>query len=317
MTMATAASRFRNGHPLPNLDMLRSEVVHACEEALLEVPGLSALRTTARMGIKTWHVACEMQGWSPSLHRTAMRWTAGMKCPPDDQCGGRAAGLRRSVRTMFADELRTQGDLAAKAARLGIREPLEMVSAATAAGSGGVRMDHVLIDRHLLAMVVGVICDVSDDGMADGESLSRQLAFDMATAHEDCIGDGASVKGTNLLRKLETTVSTHRAPDGGVEALLRPTHVLHGGSPLATFDGMRLVVLSALPETAAAAARGRPVGDVVATSTSIDRRRVASIVVTDKATAMLVEPDPVRIGDIPDRPVTVEDILAMPDAWRT
>ena len=151
-----------------------------------------------------------------------------------------------------------------------------------------------------------------DDGACDVEQMLRQLRYDAASTHSSMEQTGKVARGENAIRRTPTTITDVRLADGSTAGMLRPTHIVSRSGTTVAFDGHGLIVLAGLPETALTAAVGRPLRDLIETGTSLDGRTVTQTRSTDSGIAVVLEPDLVRIGDLPDRRVTALDILAMP-----
>jgi hypothetical protein len=257
------------------------------------------------------HVSC----WSPSLHWMRCVWpidvaTAGARGAPRRQ-----REVDADVATEMARHVAIQDMRRERARDMGLGEPMMMPDEGVAASTpDSARIDHLVIDRHLLSIVQQAASKTQDDAACEPEAMLQQLRYDAASTHSHMDQTGTVARGENAIRRTPTIICDVRLPDGSTAGMLRPTHVLSGSGTVVAYDGHGLIVLTEMPETALTAATGRPLGDLIRTGTSLDARIVEDTRSTTSGFAISMAPDLVRIGDLPDRRVTALDILAMPPA---
>ena len=251
--------------------------------------------------------------WSPSLHRMLCRWP--LEVATADAAGAplRQSAVDAQVAEALAPRLALQRIRAERAAALGIETPIFLGDeGAAVANPDDAPIDHVAIDRHLLSIVQRAASQGEDDAACDREQMMRQLRYDLACAHSPDGQTGDVARGENLIRRTPSIVTDVRLADGSTAGMLRPTHALSRRGVVTAFDGHGLIVLAGIPETALSAAAGRPLRDLVETGTPLDDRTIVDTRLNNAGTAIVLPPDLVRIGDLPDRRVTALDVLAMP-----
>lgn len=257
------------------------------------------------------HVSC----WSPSLHWMRCVWPIDIATADENGAPRLQREIDRDVAEALAPRLEIQDMRRDRAAGLGIDEPMMMADEGTAATDpASCRIDHLVVDRHLLSIVQRAASQMEDDEACEAEQMLSQLRYDAASTHSDMDQDATTIRGENMIRRTPTTISDIRLRDGSTAGMLRPTHVLSRSTPVIAFDGHGLIVLAGVPETTLAAAAGRPLRDLITTGTPIDERPIDRTQSTDSGFAITMAPDLVRIGDLPDGRVTALDILAMPTA---
>lgn len=308
------------------------QVRRAVRDVVTGVDGISGVSmgviTIDDASIRPSDVIIRAIAWGPGLHGMAVAWHLHLPRHAPTWIpflrNRRRRRLETGIATGLAKHLDMQRARAARAAGLGIATPLELPAPATAASTPeSIVFDHLLMDRAMLLALVGNMVELADGAPVARLTLDRQIAFDTATAYDEAtqgpsvlVGDivrddGRMVRGFNAIRKLATTLSEVETVDG-TQSLLQPTFALGSGATVASFDGSHLIILAQIPETIAAVAVGRPVGDLVETGFGIDARPILAIDAISRSTIVTTTVDAVRVADIPKETVTVADILAMP-----
>jgi len=299
----------------------RDEVVSSTRTVLAALSGVAIRRVTAQYTEdRVWRVDVDATAWSPGLYGMEVRWTAHVDHSPTLHrlfAWVDRASLRGRLRRALAGPIALQAARAARGRRLGIRAPLELPSPATAASTpDSMRIDHLVVDRQALRNLVAAIARTQGTAGALRAPLDRQIAFDAASAHEPDPGkpaeprDGRVVSGVNLIRKLPVSMREVAGLDG-TESLLQAHFGIGTGSTAASFDGTHLIVLAPIPETLLTACVGRTVGDVVATGTPVDGRTITDARLSGQSSIIATVPDAVRVRDLPEGIVTLEDISAL------
>jgi hypothetical protein len=302
----TGADPFTSTIPrMPVADAVR-RLLEPYPHVIMEMVNPHSLHPRASIDLTVW---C----WSPSLHRMLCRWPLEVATADVSGAPLRQSQMDEQVAKALAPRLALQRLRIRRAEALGIKEPLFLGSEGDAATDpAAAPIDHVAVDRHLLSIVHQAASQGEDDAACDREQMLRQLRYDIACAHSADSQTGDLARGTNHLRHTPTIVTDVRLADGSTAGMLRPTHAISTRGVVTAFDGHGLIILAGLPETALSAATGRPLRELIETGTALDSRIILDTRQTDAGVAVMLPPDLVRIGDLPDRRVTALDVRAMP-----
>ena len=228
-------------------NMLKPEAEARIRTRIGSISGVSIGRMTAmpvtgaRLNATTEHmleVTITLRGWSPTLNHIKMTW----RCMVDD----RLPGDKQARRALFDLEqrLRLQRERFAEGMTLGRASPFGVAD-----GDDGriedTEVGHIQVDRALAALI------------GDHHAIVREVGNTLDDLHHDEPRDG-----------LETDLFGEQTPEHGEEspgmhAFRRRLFIFEmpiGGG--ATYDGDRLIVPGALPDTVVAASIGRTLGEV-------------------------------------------------------
>lgn len=288
--------------------------IRKCLVRILEgMPGAEIEDLRVALAQNIVHAQISLRGWGPGLHSYLMKWTPRFEIPIERIIGKGDEGLRAAIMSSesgFTTHVARQERRAAIAASLGIVTPLAVKGGYMAASDpAAMPVEHMLIDRSLLTIVVKAAGQTSDDGKAARHDVLCQLALDAYCAQEgSATHDGRVTSGQNLIRKTQSSMV-----DGEHAPILRPTHVLKR-KPMTFFDGHQVVVRQSIPATVAGFATGRILGEILRTGRDIDDRIIVRIGTSEVSSVFDIESDLVRIGDLPNHPMTFEEVMMMPAA---
>lgn len=200
-------------------------------------------------------LSVEIDGWSPSLHRLAIRYLRDVPKDHDGEINDNAA------RIAFQNAVVEQVARSHAGMHMGLHAPLPLDIPKRGGGAGagskplGIEMRHLLVDASLPALIA------ADD--EDPVRILKGAIRDLHTQPEDSEGGSFVANGSAMV--IECGLGRLVGVD---------THIDVKGHP-SSFDGLALHVNNVdVPETLLAQAAGRPLRDIVSVHPSLDDRIV-------------------------------------------
>lgn len=228
-------------------------------------------------------VTIGIDGWSPSLHAVSMELRVVTVGATDHE------GMLRQILATIRHELTIQARRARDGLALGQAVPFHIDREA---------VGHLSIDASLLALMLERHAPQGSTPMA---TVRAHIAVPLGHLHNSALDHrGGSVLSDTLTTVRETPASrivevSHTLDQEGVH----PTRRYRDGNAVVTIEGRSVLIHGrVLPLTAAAAAVGRPLGDIAAIHPFLDTRIVQAVEVGDEWTEVALEPRYVRLGTV-------------------